>query len=152
MEPQNPLSQIPRQDFDDALFRCFRAIYKFEQAKVHRFGLNYDAIFLLQFLRRQSPARMSAISKEMQIPISTATRMVDRLVAKGVVSRQRASGDKRIMLVSLAPSGERLVQAVEDHSFETMNRNLADVDDADIKAFFETALLMEKILNIPEEP
>ncbi|MBI9089623.1 MAG: MarR family transcriptional regulator [Desulfobacterium sp.] len=152
MNPKNPLSQIPRQEFDDTLFRCFRAIYQFEQAKVHGFGLNYDAIFLLQFLRRQSPARMSAIAQEMQIPISTATRMVDRLVAKGVISRQRASGDKRIMLVSLEPSGERLVQAVEDHSFEILNHNLADVDDADIKAFFETARLMEKILKIPEAP
>ena len=152
MEPINPLSKIPRQAFDEALFRCFRAIYQFEQAKVHRFGLNYDAIFLLQFLRRQSPAKMSAIAREMQIPVSTATRMVDRLVAKGVISRQRASGDKRIVLVSLEPGGERLVQAVEDHSFEIMAQNLADFDDADIKAFFETALLMEDILKIPEAP
>lgn len=58
---------------------------------------------------------MGAISRDMQTPISTATRMVDRLIAKGVISREKEPKDKRIVLVSLEPEGEHMVQAIEDN-------------------------------------
>ena len=148
----DPSINISRHEFDAVIIRCFRAIYKFEQANVHGFGLNYDAIFLLQFLRRQSPSTMGAISQEMQVPISTATRMADRLVAKGLISREKAPEDKRIMLVSLEPAGERMVKAVEQHSFDVITKNLTHFTAPEIQAFFKTALSMEKILEIPEPP
>ncbi|TAN28792.1 MAG: MarR family transcriptional regulator, partial [Actinomycetota bacterium] len=40
---------------------------------------------------------------------STATRMCDRLVRKGLVSRRRSTTDRRLVRVSLAPSGRNLV-------------------------------------------
>lgn len=144
--------KISRQEFDTALIRCFRAIYKFEQTKVRQFGLNFDAIFLLQFLRRNSPSTMGAISREMQTPISTATRMVDRLIAKDVISREKDPKDKRIVLVSLEPKGEHMVQAVEDNSFDIISKNLTGFDADEIKGFFKTALSMGKILEIPDSP
>ncbi|MBA3009542.1 MAG: MarR family transcriptional regulator [Proteobacteria bacterium] len=152
MTPIAPPINISRHEFDAVIIRSFRAIYKFEQANVQRFALNYDGIFLLQFLRSQSPSTMGAIAQEMQIPVSTATRMVDRLVAKGLVSRKKAPKDKRIMLVSLEPGGEELLKAVEDGSFDTITQNLTRFTEAEIKMFFETARSMEKILEIPESP
>ncbi len=152
MNPIAPPLNISRHEFDTAIVRCFHAIYKFEQAKVHRFGLNYNAIFLLQFLRRQSPSTMGILSQEMQIPVSTATRVVDRLVAKGLISRKKSPQDKRIVLVLLEPEGKRLVQAVENHSFDVITKNLAHFTAAEIKAFFKTAVSMEKILEIPDSP
>ncbi len=50
--------------------------------------------------------------------------MVDRLMAKGLISRKKAPEDKRIMLVSLEPAGEGQVQAVEEHSFDVITGNL----------------------------
>ena len=152
MTPIDPPIKISRQEFDAVIIRCFRAIYKFKQAKVRQFGLNFDAIFLLQFLRRNSPSTMGAISRELQMPISTATRMVDRLIAKDVISRKKDPKDKRIMLVSLEPEGEHMVQAVEDNSFDIISENLTSFDTAEIRGFFNTALSMGKILEIPDFP
>jgi DNA-binding MarR family transcriptional regulator len=141
---------LSRQDTDDLFFSCFRAIYQFEQAKVRCFDLNYDAIFLLQFLRRQSASTMGEISREMQVPVSTATRVVDRLAAKGLVSRKKDTTDKRIVLVSLDPEGERLVKAVEQHSFEVIFKNFSTFTDEERMAVLKTARLMERLLEIPE--
>ncbi|MCP4021763.1 MAG: MarR family transcriptional regulator [Desulfobacteraceae bacterium] len=141
---------LSRQEVNDLLFKCFRAIYKFEQDKVRCFDLNYDAIFLLQFLCRQSPSTMGEISKEMQVPVSTATRVVDRLVAKDMVSRKKDSKDKRVMLVSLESEGKRLVKAVEDHSFEVIIPNFTELNEPEMASVLQTARLMEKLLEITE--
>ncbi len=138
---------LSRHEVDDLIFSCFRAIYKFEQAKVRNFDLNYDAIFLLQFLCRKSPSTMGEIAREMQVPVSTATRVVDRLTAKGMVSRKKDAKDKRIVLVSLDPEGERLVKAVEDHSFDVIINNMSAFKTRDMAAVIKTAGLMEVLLE-----
>lgn len=140
---------LSRNEIDDLLFNSFRAIYQFEQDKVHFFGLNYDAIFLLQFLCRKSPSTMGDISKEMQVPVSTATRVVDRLAARGMVARKKDAKDRRIVRVYPEPEGKRLVRAVEDHSFDVILKNFSRLTPDEMKAVLTTAGLMDKLLNIP---
>jgi len=148
MKRENPLSRIPRNDLDEVLFNSLRSVHKFELAKVAKFGLNYAAIFLLQFLRRNSPAKMSEIAEEMNIPISTATRVVDRVETRGLISRKKDRKDKRIILVSLKSKGEKTVREVEEHTFEVISKNLAEFDEDKIRSFVETAIYMEQILSV----
>jgi len=149
MDLSKILSQISRGDLDEVLFSALRSVYKFERAKVTKFGLNYEAIFLLQFLRRNSPARMSEIADEMHMPVSTTTRMVDRIESRGLISRKQDRKDKRIMLVSLKAKGEKIVQAVEEDTFEILTKNLGKAEDKKIQAFIETAVSLEKLLKVP---
>jgi MarR family transcriptional regulator for hemolysin len=148
MDLKKLLSQIPRDSLNETLYTCLRAIHRFERTKVKRFGLNYEAIFLLQFLRRRSPSKMSEIAVEMDIPISTASRVVDRLEAKGLVTRRKDETDKRIMLVFLQPGGEEIVQEVENHTFDVISKNLEGFDEAQIRAFIETAVNLEEMLYV----
>jgi DNA-binding MarR family transcriptional regulator len=139
---------MTRDDLDEVLFKSLRAVHNFELTKVAKFGLNYEAIFLLQFLRRNSPAKMSEIAEEMKIPISTATRMVDRVETRGLISRKKDRKDKRIILVSLKLKGEKIVREVEDHTYEVISKNLAEFNEDTISSFIETAIYMEKILTV----
>jgi len=151
MKRKSPLSLIPRDDLDEVLFNSLRSVHKFELAKVETFGLNYEAIFLLQFLRRNSPAKMSEIAEEMNIPISTATRVVDRVEAKGLISRKKDLKDNRIILVSLKSKGEKIVREVEDHTFEIISKNLAEFNEDKIRSFIETAIYIGKILSVRKD-
>jgi DNA-binding MarR family transcriptional regulator len=145
------LSEISRNDLDEVLFSALRSVHKFERAKVTKFDLNYEAIFLLQFLRRHSPAKMSEIADEMNIPVSTATRVVDRIESRGLISRRQDRKDKRIMLVSLRATGKKIVQAVEEDTFEIITKNLEMIEDGQIQSFIETAVYLEKILKVPTD-
>ena len=145
------LSKISRDDLDELLFGVLRSVHKFERAKVAKFDLNYEAIFLLQFLRRHSPAKMSEIADEMNIPISTATRVVDRIEAKGLISRKQDRKDKRIMQVTLRANGKKIVQAVEEDTFKIITKNLEGIEADQIQAFIETAVYLEKILKVPAD-
>lgn len=142
------LNTISRQDLDEILFGALQAIYRFERVKVKRFGLTYEQIYLLQFLRRQGPAAMSDISAEMRIPLSTATRLIDRMEKRHLLDRRQSHGDKRSRIVEIAAIGEDLVQAVEDHTFTMISHNLDHLADVDINGVIQTAMRLMDVLHV----
>lgn len=141
------LTGISRQDLDEILFGALQAIYRFERVKVQRFGLTYEQIYLLQFLRRKGPAAMSHIAAEMKIPLSTATRLIDRMEKRRLLGRRQSHGDKRSRIVEITTEGESLVQAVEEHTFTTISSNLDKLVDVDLGGVIRTAMNLKRILN-----
>ncbi len=139
--------KLPKSELDELLFQALRAVYRFERVKVSKFGLSYEGIFLLQFLRRHSQVSMSEVSQEMKIPISTATRVVDRLEKKGFVSRKRDEKDMRIMRLHLEPEGDEVVKEIEMHTYQVLLENLKNFNEHDFKSFVKTALNIGKLLN-----
>ena len=143
--------QIPKSDLDELLFSSLRAIYQFERAKVARFALTYEEIYLLQYLRRHSPSRMGDIAAEMTKPVSTATRLMDRLEKRGLVARKKDRQDRRTIRVSLSAKGKQMVEAVENHTHKAVSGNLERFADEKIAAFVETARYLDEILAVTEE-
>lgn len=141
---------IPRPKLDEILFQALRAIYHFERSKIAGFDLTYEAIYLLQYLRRHSSVPMSALAGEMKMPISTVTRLVDRLQGRDLIHREKDHQDKRIIRVMLSPAGEHLVEAVEAHTYERVAANMARFKPEDFQAFLKTAVYLQKILG-PED-
>jgi DNA-binding MarR family transcriptional regulator len=141
------LTDIPRDELNVILFNALRAIYKFQQTKVAAFNLGYEDIYLMQLLRNNSPVRMGEIAEEMSLPISTATRVVDRLQRMGLVSRKKDAVDRRTILVSLEKKGEAAVLKIEEHTYRLLSDNLAGFTDDDIASFFKTAVHLGKILK-----
>jgi len=140
------LDSFDREKLDRILFEALRAIYKFEMVKENRFGLSYQDIFLLQFLRSHSPARMGSLAEELNIPISTATRVVDRLQQKGYVGRKKDPEDKRNIFVTLKKKGEKTVSDVEIHTYEILLENMRAFSQKDLESFIATAKSLPFIL------
>lgn len=63
----------------------------------------------LVVLSSRGPRRMVDLADALDVAPSTAGRMCDRLVRKGLVRRQRARGDRRAVLVSVTPAGRQVV-------------------------------------------
>jgi len=140
---------LSRERIDRLLFDIMASIYRFERKKVQLFGINYEAFYLLFLLRQRSHVRMRDIAKEMDIHISTASRAVNRLEKRGLVSRKKAPEDKRSILVSLEPEGEKVVKASEDHSYRIIKKNMEGMTDEDAAAIVTTAMQFSKILDVP---
>lgn len=143
---------IPRKELDEVLFNALRAIYRFEQIKVARFALNFDAIYLLQFLRRHGPARIQQIGREMHIPISSGTRLVDRLEKMAQVKRTKGREDRRQVWVSLTTSGEEKVHAVDEHSYAVLTNNLTKYGFSarEIESFVQTAEKLSQLIDVSD--
>lgn len=69
-----------------------------------------DSVTLPQFrtlvaLASRGPQNVGALAEELGVHASTATRMCDRLVRKGLMSRASSPDSRREVIVELSPSG-----------------------------------------------
>jgi DNA-binding MarR family transcriptional regulator len=63
----------------------------------------------LVVLASRGPQRMVDLASALDVAPSTAARMCDRLVRKGLIRRHRARADRRAVLVSATAAGRRVV-------------------------------------------
>jgi DNA-binding MarR family transcriptional regulator len=63
----------------------------------------------LVVLASRGPQRMVDLAAALDVAPSTAGRMCDRLVRKGLIRRHRARADRRAVLVSLTAAGRQVV-------------------------------------------
>ncbi len=76
-----------------------------------------DDVTLAQYrvlieLASRGPQRVADLATALAVDRSTATRMCDRLVRKHLVTRRRATDDRRSVRISLTPTGGQLVADV----------------------------------------
>jgi DNA-binding MarR family transcriptional regulator len=67
---------------------------------------------LLVLLASRGPHIPSAIAADLGAAPSSVTRLCDRLVAKGLITRRASTDNRREVLASISPAGRRVVDAV----------------------------------------
>jgi DNA-binding MarR family transcriptional regulator len=92
-----------------ALFRKKMATLK---AASHTFE---DKAFLYRIFtllsQSEEPLTMGRLSSELDVPLSTATRIVDGLVQAGMVERVNDPSDRRVVRVGMSENGRELYEA-----------------------------------------
>ncbi len=63
----------------------------------------------LVVLASRGSQRIAGLAEALDVAPSTAGRMCDRLVRKGLAHRHRARGDRRVVMVSVTPAGRQVV-------------------------------------------
>ena len=64
---------------------------------------------------QRSTLSMSDISRAMDMPPASATAMIDRLTARGLVERTPSPQDRRMVLVALTEDGRELTRQFQQH-------------------------------------
>jgi DNA-binding MarR family transcriptional regulator len=78
-----------------------------------------DEVTLTQYrslvvLASRGPQSSAALAEELAVTPSTASRLCDRLVRKGLVRRREDRRDRRAVRLALTPEGRALVDAVTE--------------------------------------
>ncbi len=96
--------------------------------------LSLATYMVLRSLRSAGPngRSASAIVEDMTARVPDVTRLVDRLETAGLVTRTRAENDRRIVLVCITSTGERLVSEVEPVLRNLFQRLLGHLDDSEL--------------------
>lgn len=117
---------------------AWRAIFDFivetapeRNRYIGEFGLTPNDARALGSLGARSGRTMGSLADEWKCDASTATWIVDRLEAKGLVRRQAHPTDRRVKLVVLTPKGARL-KAKNMERMYLPPRALLDLDLADL--------------------
>jgi DNA-binding MarR family transcriptional regulator len=77
-------------------------------------GLTTSQLMVLQEIDRRGEIMPSAVANALQFSQATITTLVDRLVAQGLVTRQRSDLDKRRMLLRITGEGRSVLNRAPD--------------------------------------
>lgn len=108
----------------------------------------------LMLAERHDNITMSALAQGMSVPMSTATGVVDRLVRKKLLQRDRSEEDRRIVTVALTGEGRDLLEKVKKHFrlfFDRVKSLLtAEEFETGINLIRKIALGFRKEDNVPD--
>jgi DNA-binding MarR family transcriptional regulator len=112
-----PVAAVPSDDaVTEAILLASRALVAIA---VRSLAGNPDEVTLPQYrtlvaLADEGPRRLADLAESLAVSPSTATRMCDRLVRKGLVSRTRDELDRREVKLAITATGRRIVVDVVD--------------------------------------
>jgi DNA-binding MarR family transcriptional regulator len=84
-------------------------------------------MFLLSFKGRRSPGEVAA---SFGVPRANVTSIIDRLVGKGLISRQENPDDRRSCILSLTEAGKSQVERLREIGVAKINRVLERMPDS----------------------
>lgn len=85
-------------------------------------------LLALEAISKEEGLMMSDIGRRLDITLSTATGIIDRLIDKKLVKRERNGGDRRVVRVLLTDKGRKANKAYQDQKKEIFGR-ISDVLD-----------------------
>ena len=104
--------------------------------RVDDFGLTVPQYVALSVIGRQGPAvTMGEVGDSLQLPASTVTSIVDRLVRDGLVERGVLPSDRRAVVATLTEAGESVVASVEANRRSDLVEMLSGHDENNLEAF-----------------
>ncbi len=106
-------------------------------------------IAVLDTLGAEGSTTMGLLAARVRMPLSTVTRVVDRLVERKLVQRERPEENRRIVRVTLATAGQAFYRAALKSRVAGAERMLARLTAAEQRALIR---LFQKIaISIGEE-
>ena len=134
------------------MMRAMRALTRYAAAGIDETGLGLSDFGVLEILLHKGPLPVNTIGPIVDLTPGSISIAVDRLVARGLVSRVESTEDRRVRIVALTPRGKDLVaSAFRKHSgqmkkvfSELSPEELRTLEEALKKVGKRAAALMDK--------
>jgi len=112
-----------------ARFReAFRELRCAGSERMLRAGVSMTNLHLLSMIERHGELTMSRVADLLDVSLSNATGLVDRIEERGLVERVRDPDDRRVVRVRLTESGVRQLREVDLIKDDMMQRVLGRLD------------------------
>lgn len=134
------------------MMKAMRALTRYAAAGIEETGLGLSDFGVLEALLHKGPLPVNTIGPVVDLTAGSISIAVDRLFAKGLVSRVESAQDRRVRIVALTPRGKALIaRAFRKHSLqmkrvfsELSPEELRDLEVALKKVGKRAAALMEE--------
>ena len=105
----DPVARRVLDELSDALgaWRCGGS------ERLVRAGVSMSHLHVMWILQSHGDLSMTHLAEMLDISLSNATGLVDRMEERGVIDRVRVPDDRRIVLVSLSDHGRELLAQVD---------------------------------------
>jgi MarR family transcriptional regulator, 2-MHQ and catechol-resistance regulon repressor len=121
------------------MMKAMRALTRYATAGIEETGLGLSDFGVLELLLHKGPLPVNTIGPIVDLTPGSISIAVDRLFAKGLVTRVESTDDRRVRIVALTPRGKDLiVSAFRKHSGQ-MKRVFSQLSVEELRAL-EAAL------------
>ena len=149
--PQRRPFASPAEEAFLNLLRTAYALGRHHAAFLEPFGLTPTQYNALRILAGSHPAPLPCreIGRRMVTPVPDVTRLVERLVGKGLAARRRPAHDRRVVAVGISPAGRRLLAAIEAPLAEWLESRLGHLGGPGLERL---SRLLERLRQPPAPP
>ena len=121
------------------MMKAMRALTRYAAAGIEETGLGLSDFGVLEVLLNKGPLPVNTIGPIVDLTPGSISIAVDRLFAKGLVTRVESKEDRRVRIIALTPRGKDLiVPAFSKHSGQ-MKRVLSELSVEELRSL-EAAL------------
>jgi MarR family 2-MHQ and catechol resistance regulon transcriptional repressor len=121
------------------MMKAMRALTRYAAAGIEETGLGLSDFGVLEVLLHKGPLPVNMIGPMVDLTPGSISTAVDRLFAKGLVSRVESPQDRRVRIVALSARGKDLIaSAFRKHSGQ-MKRVFSELSPEEIRGL-EVAL------------
>ena len=121
------------------MIKAMRALTRYAASGIEDTGLGLSDFGVLEVLLHKGPLPVNTIGPIVDLTPGSISIAVDRLVAKGLVSRVESAEDRRVRIVALSPCGKELIaSAFRKHSGQ-MKRVFSELSPEELRGL-EVAL------------
>ena len=93
------------------MMKAMRALTRYAAAGIEETGLGLSDFGVLEVLLHKGPLPVNTIGPIVDLTPGSISIAIDRLFAKGLVSRVESEEDRRVRIVALTPRGKDLIVA-----------------------------------------
>jgi MarR family transcriptional regulator, organic hydroperoxide resistance regulator len=98
-----------------------------------RLGISMAQLNILHTLQRTGEMPMSRLADVLNVSVSNATGLVDRMEERGLIERRRVPEDRRVVLVRITADGGRILEENDALTDDMMREVLSDLDPTQLQ-------------------
>ncbi|HEX7472349.1 MAG TPA: MarR family transcriptional regulator [Candidatus Limnocylindrales bacterium] len=96
-------------------------------------GVSMTHLHVMDLLSRHGETSMSRMAELLDVSLSNATGLIDRMAERGLVERVRVPDDRRVVLVRLSDGGKAQLEALEILKHDLIKKILARMDSTQLE-------------------
>jgi len=104
------------------MMKAMQAITRYALANFGKTGLGFSDFAVLEALLHKGPLPVNVIGPKVNLTPGSISVAVDRLLAKGLVSRAESSQDRRVRIVALTHRGKSVITPIFRAHAATMEK------------------------------
>ena len=138
------------EECSSLLMEVVPLVMRFLRAEMRRHAgqrLSVPQFRTLVYLHRRPGATLSDVAEHLGITLPAMSRLVDRLVERGLVSREAHRGDRRCVTLTLTAEGESVLEAVRGKARGEVAKVLASLAPEQRDVLREALSLLQKLFS-----
>jgi DNA-binding MarR family transcriptional regulator len=131
-----PVNSITRE-LKDLMHQLLRAHASSDRETCSCYGVTPLQALVLVEISKKQPLGMQQLAQRMHLTVSTMSRVVEKLVDCGLVSRQEDANDRRAVLCTLSEAGEKTAQQLDACYVDFFEGIIANMSEEDLPGFLK---------------